>query len=35
VKAMLVYPMSAGRHFDEVLRLLDALQFKKYRWRRR
>nr|WP_294868009.1 peroxiredoxin [uncultured Pseudogulbenkiania sp.] len=26
VKAMLVYPMSAGRNFDEVLRLLDALQ---------
>ncbi|AWM91610.1 peroxiredoxin [Pseudomonas sp. 31-12] len=26
VKAMLIYPMSAGRNFDEVLRLLDALQ---------
>lgn len=26
VKAMLIYPMSAGRSFDEVLRLLDALQ---------
>ena len=26
VKAMLVYPMSAGRNFDEVIRLLDALQ---------
>lgn len=26
VKAMLVYPMSAGRNFDEVLRLLDSLQ---------
>ncbi|HET7261243.1 MAG TPA: peroxiredoxin [Casimicrobiaceae bacterium] len=26
VKAILVYPMSAGRNFDEVLRLLDALQ---------
>ena len=26
VKAMLVYLMSAGRNFDEVLRLLDALQ---------
>jgi alkyl hydroperoxide reductase subunit AhpC len=25
-KAMLVYPMSAGRNFDEVLRLLDSLQ---------
>lgn len=26
VKAMLAYPMSAGRNFDEVLRLLDSLQ---------
>ena len=26
VKAMLIYPMSAGRNFDEVLRLFDALQ---------
>ena len=26
IKAVLVYPMSAGRNFDEVLRLLDALQ---------
>jgi alkyl hydroperoxide reductase subunit AhpC len=26
VKAMLVYPMTAGRNFDEVLRLLDAIQ---------
>jgi thioredoxin-dependent peroxiredoxin len=26
VKAILVYPMSAGRNFDEVLRLLDAIQ---------
>jgi alkyl hydroperoxide reductase subunit AhpC len=26
VKAMLVYPMSAGRNFDVVLRLLDSLQ---------
>ncbi|WP_207476757.1 peroxiredoxin [Arenibaculum pallidiluteum] len=26
IKAMLTYPMSAGRNFDEVLRLLDALQ---------
>src|ERR1700694_6059081 len=26
VKAMLIYPMSAGRNFDEVLRLLDSVQ---------
>lgn len=26
IKAMLIYPMSAGRNFDEVLRLLDAVQ---------
>ena len=26
IKALLVYPMSAGRNFDEVLRLLDAVQ---------
>jgi alkyl hydroperoxide reductase subunit AhpC len=26
VKATLVYPMSTGRNFDEVLRLLDSLQ---------
>ena len=26
VKAVLVYPMSVGRNFDEVLRLLDGLQ---------
>ena len=26
VKAMLVYPMTNGRNFDEVLRLLDSLQ---------
>lgn len=26
VKAMLVYPMSTGRNFDEVLRLLDSIQ---------
>lgn len=26
VKAMLVYPMSSGRNFDEVLRLLDSIQ---------
>ena len=26
IKAMLLYPMSSGRNFDEVLRLLDSLQ---------
>ena len=26
IKAMLVYPMSSGRNFEEVLRLLDSLQ---------
>ena len=26
VKAMLIYPMSVGRNFDEILRLFDALQ---------
>ena len=26
VKAMLIYPMSVGRNFDEVIRLLDAIQ---------
>ena len=26
IKAMLIYPMSAGRNFDEILRLLDAIQ---------
>ncbi|WP_338926217.1 peroxiredoxin [Mycetohabitans endofungorum] len=26
IKATLTYPMSAGRNFDEILRLLDALQ---------
>ena len=26
IKAMLTYPMSTGRNFDEVLRLLDACQ---------
>ncbi|HXV10691.1 MAG TPA: redoxin domain-containing protein, partial [Burkholderiales bacterium] len=26
VKAMLVYPMTSGRNFDEVLRLLDSLR---------
>jgi alkyl hydroperoxide reductase subunit AhpC len=26
IKAMLVYPMTSGRNFDEVLRLLDSIQ---------
>jgi alkyl hydroperoxide reductase subunit AhpC len=26
IKATLTYPMSSGRNFDEVLRLLDSLQ---------
>jgi alkyl hydroperoxide reductase subunit AhpC len=26
IKAMLIYPMSSGRNFDEVLRLLDSVQ---------
>jgi len=26
IKAMLTYPMSTGRNFDEVLRLLDSMQ---------
>jgi alkyl hydroperoxide reductase subunit AhpC len=26
IKAMLIYPMSSGRNFDEILRLLDSSQ---------
>ena len=26
IKAMLLYPMSSGRNFDEVLRLIDSIQ---------
>ena len=26
IKAMLIYPMSSGRNFDEILRLLDSAQ---------
>ena len=26
IKAMLTYPMSTGRNFDEVLRLVDSIQ---------
>ena len=26
IKAMLIYPMSSGRNFDEVLRLMDSIQ---------
>ena len=29
IRAMLLYPMSSGRNFDEVLRLLDSVQLTK------
>jgi alkyl hydroperoxide reductase subunit AhpC len=36
IKAMISYPMSSGRNFDEVLRLIDPVQLTaKARWRRR
>jgi alkyl hydroperoxide reductase subunit AhpC len=31
IKAMLIYPMSSGRNFDEVLRLLDSCQISANR----
>jgi len=30
IKLMLVYPMSTGRNFDEVLRVLDSIQLTGY-----
>ncbi len=35
-KLMLMYPMSTGRNFDEILRVLDSIQLTvKHRCRRR
>ncbi|MBW0145593.1 peroxiredoxin [Sphingomicrobium clamense] len=31
IRAMLLYPMSSGRNFDEVLRLLDSVQLTEYK----
>ena len=33
IKAMLIYPMSSGRNFDEVLRLLEFLPDQREAWR--
>ena len=36
IKLTLVYPMSTGRNFDEVLRVIDSIQLTtKHKWRRR
>jgi alkyl hydroperoxide reductase subunit AhpC len=36
IKLVLSYPMTAGRNFDEILRVIDSLQLTaNHRWRRR